>query len=208
MTSAADNRTTELKPCPFCGGEADEYEGEYGNGIYCMQCGAMVGEPIHLDFDIAERVSYEQAVEAWNTRAAYETDNFFYLPKPKKKIPYTSEPMIKRTEYGYKIGAIADVHERAVREWQEQLNDYIIGRICDVFRPERTCRIVKTWSDSDYVDDWNYRCSECKCNIPVNERDPETGDVISAANYCPNCGARVLRNTSKYSETDAKVVSE
>lgn len=60
---------TELLPCPFCGGEADEYEGEYGNGIYCMQCGAMVGEPIHLDFDIAERVNYEQAVEAWNTRA-------------------------------------------------------------------------------------------------------------------------------------------
>ncbi len=60
---------SELLPCPFCGGEPDEYEGEYGNGIYCMQCGAMVGEPIHLGFDIAERVSYEQAAEAWNTRA-------------------------------------------------------------------------------------------------------------------------------------------
>lgn len=60
---------SELLPCPFCGGEADEYEGEYGNGVYCMQCGAMVGEPIHLGFNIAERVSYEQAVEAWNTRA-------------------------------------------------------------------------------------------------------------------------------------------
>lgn len=59
----------DLLPCPFCGGEPDEYEGEYGNGIYCMECGAMVGEPIHLGFDIAERVSYEQAVEAWNTRA-------------------------------------------------------------------------------------------------------------------------------------------
>lgn len=58
-----------LKPCPFCGGEADEYEGEYGNGIYCMECGAMVGEPIHLGFNVAERVSYEQAVDAWNTRA-------------------------------------------------------------------------------------------------------------------------------------------
>lgn len=56
---------------------------------------------------------------------------------------------------------------------------------------ERTCRIVKTWSDSDYVDGWRYRCSECDCFIPVDERDQETGDVISAANYCPNCGARV-----------------
>lgn len=58
---------------------------------------------------------------------------------------------------------------------------------------ERTCRIVKTWSDSDYVDDWNYRCSECRGFIPVNERDPETGDVISAANYCPNCGCKVVK---------------
>jgi len=55
-----------------------------------------------------------------------------------------------------------------------------------------TCSIVKTWSDSDYVDDWRYRCSECGCNIPVNERDPETGDVINAANYCPNCGRKVV----------------
>jgi DNA-directed RNA polymerase subunit RPC12/RpoP len=56
----------------------------------------------------------------------------------------------------------------------------------------RTCRIVKTWSDSDYDEDWRYRCSECGCPIPVDERDPETGDVISAANYCPNCGRRVV----------------
>lgn len=56
-----------------------------------------------------------------------------------------------------------------------------------------TCSIVKTWSDSDYVDDWRYRCSECGGFIPVNERDPDTGDVINAANYCPNCGKAVKR---------------
>ena len=61
----------------------------------------------------------------------------------------------------------------------------------EVYTLERTCCIVKTPSDSDFSDDWRYSCSECGCNIPVNERDPETGDVINAANYCPNCGARV-----------------
>ena len=60
--------TNELLPCPFCGGEADEYEGDYGNGIYCMMCGAMVGEPIHLEYRVSERVTMEQAIEAWNTR--------------------------------------------------------------------------------------------------------------------------------------------
>ncbi len=54
-----------------------------------------------------------------------------------------------------------------------------------------TCHIVKTWSDSDYDEDWRYRCSECDCLIPVDERDPKTGEVISAANYCPNCGRKI-----------------
>lgn len=59
----------ELKPCPFCGCEdIDEYEGDFGNGVYCMNCGAMMGEPIHMEFRTNERVSYEQAIEAWNTR--------------------------------------------------------------------------------------------------------------------------------------------
>lgn len=65
---------TELKPCPFCGGEADEYEGYYGNGIYCMMCGAMVGEPIHEEYRITERVSHERAAKAWNTRTASGDD--------------------------------------------------------------------------------------------------------------------------------------
>lgn len=59
----------ELKPCPFCGGDADEYEGDYGNGIYCMMCGAMVGEPIHLEYRTTKRVSIDEAIDAWNTRA-------------------------------------------------------------------------------------------------------------------------------------------
>lgn len=59
----------ELKPCPFCGGDADEYEGDYGNGIYCMMCGAMVGEPIHLEYRTTKRVSIDEAIDAWNTRS-------------------------------------------------------------------------------------------------------------------------------------------
>ena len=64
----------ELKPCPFCGGEADEYEGDYGNGVYCMQCGAMVGEPIHEGFRVDRRVTYQQASEAWNMRATLRSE--------------------------------------------------------------------------------------------------------------------------------------
>ena len=54
----------ELKPCPFCGWEAEVYDYEYGidpavaYGCKCEQCGiAMSG------YD-----SYSEAIEAWNTR--------------------------------------------------------------------------------------------------------------------------------------------
>ena len=63
---------SELLPCPFCGNkEIDEYEGDYGNGVYCMTCGAMMGEQIHTcDFVYTgDRITYEQARQAWNTRA-------------------------------------------------------------------------------------------------------------------------------------------
>lgn len=87
-----------------------------------------------------------------------------------------------------------------VEDWKEGSYIEIVGsddgaKWNDVpirYVAERTCHIVKTWSDSDFVDGWRYRCSECMCFIPVIERDPETGDVISAANYCPNCGRRVV----------------
>lgn len=119
----------ELKPCPFCGGEATVSSYTYstlGGGyvqfkVECERhdCPAQPTVDWHY-------WSEAEAAEAWNTRV------------------------------------------------------------------ERTCRIVKTWSDSDFVDGWRYRCSECMAFIPVNERDPETGDVISAANYCPHCGAKVV----------------
>ena len=66
------------------------------------------------------------------------------------------------------------------------------GVICGMAVWRGTCHIVKTWSDSDFVDGWRYRCSECMCFIPVDERDLKTGEVISAANYCPNCGRKVV----------------
>lgn len=56
----------ELKPCPFCGGEAirlsdfdDEYERVYLESVHCRNCHARV----------AWQETVEEAIEAWNTRA-------------------------------------------------------------------------------------------------------------------------------------------
>lgn len=75
--------TNELKPCPFCGGDAKTYDYEGKRDIYdpdtlgyvdaeyftrwgcgCEVCGAMVHE----------KRSEAEAIEAWNTRA--ERDNY------------------------------------------------------------------------------------------------------------------------------------
>ena len=51
---------TELKPCPFCGGEAKISDMGYPHWVFCEKCGAR----IH-GYTTDERDS----IEAWNRRA-------------------------------------------------------------------------------------------------------------------------------------------
>ena len=56
----------ELKPCPFCGGEAEPYGEKTGNkgvwGIQCLKCDAKV--PNTYPFG-----PLDKAIAAWNRRA-------------------------------------------------------------------------------------------------------------------------------------------
>lgn len=69
-----DNRTTELLPCPFCGGEAElkEYKPNVSGVAICMECGARssICKNNHTGG------WKPKAVEAWNTRTA-TTDTEF-----------------------------------------------------------------------------------------------------------------------------------
>lgn len=60
-----------------------------------------------------------------------------------------------------------------------------------------TCTIVKTWTDSDYADHWRYSCSECGYQIEVGERDIATGNPTSHANFCWNCGRRIIEEETE-----------
>jgi len=54
---------SELKPCPFCGGEAKTIKNAVGTlfWVYCWKCGARSD---------SYTIEYEQkAIDAWNTRA-------------------------------------------------------------------------------------------------------------------------------------------
>lgn len=58
--------SSELKPCPFCGGEAFVYySGSPGNGefseVICKECKCQT-----------DRLLGDKAIEAWNRRAGEE----------------------------------------------------------------------------------------------------------------------------------------
>ena len=69
----------KLKPCPFCGGEAEyiergnEYMGIKETEIKCKHCGTrQVHKWLRMKFDF-EKVR-ELTVDAWNDRKASETN--------------------------------------------------------------------------------------------------------------------------------------
>ena len=55
---------TELRPCPFCGGEA-EIRGTDSTSIQCMNNQCIIGDPAPFN-DFTHR---QDAIAAWNTRA-------------------------------------------------------------------------------------------------------------------------------------------
>ena len=62
-----DNRTTELLPCPFCGGEADTQIFDKTLNVGCPRCDIRTRFMLHDDL--------EQAIAAWNTRHAETCEN-------------------------------------------------------------------------------------------------------------------------------------
>lgn len=73
---------TKLKPCPFCGGEADVINAECGQGeIYAIQCGKCQAKIGWFD-------EVKEAIEVWNTRPSpwhtgTPTDEGWYVVKYK-----------------------------------------------------------------------------------------------------------------------------
>ena len=171
---------TELKPCPFCGGEAVMLGTEqrwFNPACSNPDCGCEWTDSYATE---------AEAIEAWNNRAPIEYDGWFYLPKPKEGIVVYGEPEITRTENGYKVWSSADVVDEAARKWSEELGEYAMQRICEIWNTcaERTCELIHEKSGPRY-DVWRFSC----CGYAFAEN---VGEQSCNFNFCPNCGAKVV----------------
>ena len=179
-----------LLPCPFCGSDDVTETNDVGltessivsYTVVCGDCGA--------GFSFGMKYERWEAIRAWNTRSAYETDDYFYLPKPKEKLVSVSSPIITEIENGVRASVGISVIDKAVRKWQEEIernsDKEIIKRICEVFNPERTCECDGTicW---EWTGPTTYYEHELSCGHVITSTDKEP------PNYCEECGAKVIK---------------
>ena len=139
-----DSNATELLPCPFCGGEAKMchvtqlWEPKDNYWAKCSNC-HMSGKHYKTE---------AEAIAAWNTRAAYETDGYFFLPKPKERLYSLTETEPVFSDGYVKASFGVSVFDDAVKRWQHQIEENmereLLSRICEVFGSTRAAHGVLT----------------------------------------------------------------
>jgi Lar family restriction alleviation protein len=162
---------SELLSCPFCGGEAETFN-PFGTSdgtwtVLCSECASSVG------FEQTEA----EAIAAWNTRAdyhGYEQAAIEAWESIKawnaRADSYTREDVESAFVSGYSLGTLPvgsdprwDQNETTLEEEMEELG-WVRKRTCQRF-----------WTGAEMI------CSSCAHQL--NDK---------TANYCPNCGSRVV----------------
>ena len=179
-----DNRTTELLPCPFCGGESIvERIGKSGyfyvacNTAYCCDFGKFNTEA--------------EAIAAWNTRADYHGYKQAAI-EAWENIKVWNTRAIHGTLTAEQVMAIAGRHQpdycsdtHACFDWQaiaDELNAALVGGTCEM----EIENDIEDMCGEHYVYFIGWTCSECGNQMTsMYESD--------APNFCPNCGKKVER---------------
>lgn len=73
MTATVTAMTSELKPCPFCGGEAKLWSHHYAEEdltLWQVRCNRdFLRKKCYMNDSFVTFDTEEEAIEAWNTRA-------------------------------------------------------------------------------------------------------------------------------------------
>lgn len=102
----------ELKPCPFCGGEAATKSTIYGYGeryeAYCTKC--------YIGLDLFE--SEEDAIKAWNKRA---TD---WIPV-EERLPEESGFYFVTADFGEQVSTANCHFDKKIEKWWATMYEVI-----------------------------------------------------------------------------------
>lgn len=104
-------KQTELKPCPFCGGKAELFEGYRLSHVYCINCNAQTDS----------LKSTKRAVELWNSRLILDALDV----AERKRLKAALDLILKiANAYPHDGSACAHIAERALagddaaEEWE------------------------------------------------------------------------------------------
>ena len=161
--------TDELKPCPFCGGEAEIVGDYYMEWIAeCVEC-------------CASSMTYAteaEAVEAWNTRAATTIGKVQVEIEPVLQGTLTAEQVRKCVRIGACDHGLWDALDEDT-DWQaisDELNAELGSGTCKL-EPLSALDVTLNMLGQT---EWG-ACSECGCAVPMD------------AMFCNECGKAVKR---------------
>lgn len=189
----------ELKPCPFCGGEAKAFYCEESGtfDVQCQQCGAIP----FIGSRTSERRTMADVIAAWNARAAVTDEQFSLAVHDGRAWQVLRECEMVEMPTGEKA-AYSDTDEiiwhcrfchaeRAVYEFGEDGDVWAAApKFCpecgakEAKPPELTCHMNHVLLyDEDVVD--GIECDECGW-IDVHDLDEPMPE------RCPGCKAKVV----------------
>lgn len=106
-----------------------------------------------------------------------ETDVHYFAHDDSECTVMCSNPNCRASVSAKSCGSMTTAYNRARKLWNR--------------RAERTCRIVRgEVTINDYFN--GARCSECGHEFETFTNPPNNGPSMSAARYCPHCGAKVV----------------
>lgn len=159
---------TTLLPCPFCGGEAEVIEADYGMcmtgyAVYCRKCCLKLGVTGRLGeaYEWSPVFNTEaEAIAAWNTRATHGTLTAEQVREAIKANSWAETSMV------------LEFNDSSWQAIADELNEMGSG----------TCKVeVRESAWGGYT----RHCGNCGADFDCDTRNRQ--------NFCPNCGKRIRK---------------